>query len=306
MKDNLYHHYDTLAKILQKMDVTEDFQADHVSIRYTHRTHADWDIYFLSNKTDQYVNSRCRFRLNGGTATLWDPITGKSYKVDNGRFENDRFLLSLKFEPYQSYFLVFDSKNRRVATLNESFFKTVTILTSLDGAWDVCFNPDFGGPKKRVFPILRDWSQHPDDSIKYYSGIATYRKEFVIPETISAEKNSVYIDLGEVKNMARVKINGKEAGVLWTNPWKLDISSLVKKGTNLVEIEVANLWVNRLIGDESLPNDGIEQGKWPAWLTNQQKRTDKRLTFTTYSHYTKNDPLLKSGLIGPVTIKLAK
>lgn len=305
MKDNLYPHYDTLAKILQEMNVTEDFQADHVAIRYTHRTHADWDIYFLSNKTDQYVNSRCQFRLNGGTATLWDPITGKSYKVDNGRFENDRYLLSLKFEPHQSYFLVFDRKSRRATTPYESFFKNETILTSLDGAWDVCFNPDFGGPEKRVFPILSDWSQHPDDSIKYYSGIAIYRKEFMIPQTISGEKSSVYIDLGEVKNMARVKINGKEAGILWTNPWKLDISSLVKKGTNLVEIEVANLWVNRLVGDELLPNDGIEQGQWPAWLTNQQKRPGKRFTFTTYPHYTKKDPLLKSGLMGPVTIKLA-
>ncbi len=114
----------------------------------------------------------------------------------------------------------------------------------------------------------------------------------------------LYIDLGEVKNMARVRLNGKEVGVVWTNPWKLDISTLVRSKNNLLEIEVANLWVNRLIGDEFLPDDGIQQGTWPDWIKNREKRPSKRFTFTTYKHYSRDSPLEKSGLLGPVTLRI--
>jgi hypothetical protein len=115
--DNLYPHYDMLASILQEMGVSEDFRSDNNTIRYTHRTHSDWDIYFLSNKTDQRLAANCQFRVNGGTATLWDPVNGKSYRIEDGRFANNSFLASLQFEPYQSFFLVFDRKgNATVAS----------------------------------------------------------------------------------------------------------------------------------------------------------------------------------------------
>lgn len=305
--DNLYPHYDMLASILQEMGVSEDFRSDNNTIRYTHRTHSDWDIYFLSNKTDQRLAANCQFRVNGGTATLWDPINGKSYRIEDGRFANNSFLASLQFEPYQSFFLVFDRKGKESTKRYTSFPGEERLISTLEGSWEVAFDSDLGGPGENRFHSLIDWTQHPDDGIRYYSGIATYKKEFTLPDScFSGGKRSIFIDLGEVYHMARVKVNGKEAGIVWTSPWKLEITSLAKKGVNRLEIEVANLWVNRLIGDEFLPSDGIEKGQWPDWLTNRQSRTGERISFTTYPHYTKRDPLVKSGLLGPVTIKLAK
>ena len=111
------------------------------------------------------------------------------------------------------------------------------------------------------------------------------------------------LDLGEVKNLARVKLNGKDLGVVWTAPWQVDITGVVKQTGNELEITVVNLWANRLIGDEQLPDDGIKNGQWPEWLMQGKPRTTGRYTFTTYKHYRKDAPLLSSGLIGPVTIK---
>ncbi len=113
---------------------------------------------------------------------------------------------------------------------------------------------------------------------------------------------SLFLDLGKVNNMARVKLNGKDLGVIWTFPWRVDISDAVKPSGNQLEIEVVNLWPNRLIGDEQLPDDGTGNGQWPKWLTEGKPRTSGRYTFTTYKHFDKNSPLLESGLIGPVKI----
>lgn len=102
--------------------------------------------------------------------------------------------------------------------------------------------------------------------------------------------------------MASVTLNGKELGIVWTAPWRIDITNALHEKNNHLEIEVANLWANRLIGDEQLPDDGIKNDQWPDWLINNKPRTSERVTFTTYKHYKKDDPLQKSGLIGPVTI----
>ena len=108
---------------------------------------------------------------------------------------------------------------------------------------------------------------HLDRGIKFYSGIAVYRKIIDFTESVSADKNTCYyIDLGEVKNLAKVKLNGKDAGTIWTSPWRVDITGKLKKNENVLEIEVANLWPNRLIGDEQLPDDGIKDEKWPEFL----------------------------------------
>ena len=112
----------------------------------------------------------------------------------------------------------------------------------------------------------------------------------------------IYLDVGEIKGMASVRLNGKEQGVVWTAPWQVEITDAVRQQDNRLEIEVANLWPNRLIGDEKMPDDGIKNGKWPDWLLEGTPRTSGRFTFTTKRFYKKDSPLLPSGLFGPVRI----
>ena len=134
-----------------------------------------------------------------------------------------------------------------------------------------------------------------------------YHKKFDFSGTENNKKGmELFLDLGDVRVMAKVRLNGKDLGILWTSPWQVKVTEALKEKGNELEIEVVNLWGNRLIGDENKPWDGIENGKWPEWLLKKQPRTSGRYTFTTYHYYKKNMPLQKSGLLGPVSIQLKK
>ncbi len=183
-------------------------------------------------------------------------------------------------------------------------FPDSNLLTTIEGSWTVSFDTVWGGPGTLSFAGLEDWTLRPENGVKYYSGIATYTKTFDFPVNTELRKNEkFFLDLGEVNNLARVQLNGKDMGTIWTAPWKVDISEVLKEKENKLEIEVANLWPNRLIGDEQLTDDGIKDEQWPEWLLNNKTRTSGRYTFSTFKHYDKNSSLLKSGLIGPVTIE---
>ena len=293
--DNLYPHYDITAGILAGTNLREDFKTK-ASIRYTHRTMPGCDLYFVANRTDKPVDTDCSFRIAGKMPELWNPLTGEMRALPKYAIVNGCTEIPLEFGPYESYFVVFRNKENRASGKN---FNEKTFLAKLDAPWEVSFDPAWGGPEKIVFENLTDWTQHADPGIKYYSGTAVYKQTFDLPDHTNSR---IYLDLGKVKNMARVYINGKEAGTLWTNPWQLDITGFVKPTNNELEIQVVNLWPNRLIGDEQLPDDGIQKGQWPAWLLNGEARSSGRYTFTTYRHFTKESPLLESGLIGPVSI----
>jgi hypothetical protein len=188
-------------------------------------------------------------------------------------------------------------------TKGEKNFPEMVARKEIRGPWNVAFDPEWGGPEHVVFTEPEDWTLRPEDGIKHYSGIATYSKTFDLPENISAGGGrDIYIDLGEVGNMARVKLNGTDLGVVWTNPFRIKITGIVKNRGNTLEVEVANLWINRLIGDAALPYDGIEDGKWPEWLLKGKPRTSGRYTFTTNNYYKKDMPLHPSGLLGPVEL----
>jgi hypothetical protein len=156
-------------------------------------------------------------------------------------------------------------------------------VQNLEGNWEVKFDPSYGGLEKPVhFEKLTDWSQSLDEKIKYYSGTASYKKSFEwAAETDSTQ--AVWIDLEEVNNLAEVTLNGINCGVVWTAPFRLDISKALKKGTNELEISVTNTWANRLIGDNKLPEE-------------------KRITWTTAAYRLDGQPLLPAGLLGPVHI----
>lgn len=300
--DDLYPAYDLTATILKKMNIQQDF-ASNGQLRYTHRKVGDDDIYFVSNRADQEVEATALFRSVNGTVQLWDPITAKIRVLPEHSRNGEVISAPLKFEPYQSYFVVF-TKEASAAT-NRKNFAGYKIIKTLQGPWQVSFDPKWGGPKYVQFDELKDWTQRPEDGIKHYSGIAVYHKTFDLPISLLRQQSKkISLDLGEVNSMTRIKVNGKNAGILWTAPWRIDITNADLKKHNQLEIEVVNLWPNRLIGDERLPEDGIQNdGMWPEWLTKGTPHKSKRFTFSTHKFFTENSPLLKSGLIGPVTLQ---
>ena len=302
--EGLYPNYDFTAKLLREMKVADDFESTG-SLRYTHRITADWDIYFVSNKTNQLQKATCFFRSDKARPELWDPLTGEIRALPQFSVTDGRISIPLQFESYQSFFIVFKKDTAQLPAREKINFPSSAAILTLKPSWKLSFDTVWGGPEKIVFDSLTDWTLRPEQGIKYYSGIATYRQTFDAGAIDKIKGNRFYLDLGEVKNIARVKLNGYDLGVVWTAPWKVDITGALKEKNNQLEIEVANLWPNRLIGDEQLPDDGIKDGQWPDWLLNGRQRTSGRFTFATFKHYEKNSPLLKSGLIGPVTIQQA-
>ena len=304
--DGLYPLYTITAQLLKNMNLPEDFEWAG-DLRYTHRTAPGWDIYFVANKTDELLQTDCVFRCDNGSPELWDPVTGEMRSLPAFIQGSGQTSIPLQFEPHQSFFIVFKKGETKAPVPGKENFPVVTNIATLNAPWVVAFDSKWGGPEKIVFDKLEDWTTRPEEGIKYYSGIAAYSQQFDLPEVDTKNKNApIMLDLGEVKNLARVKLNGKDLGVVWTAPWQVDITGVVKPEKNMLEITVANLWPNRLIGDEQLPDDGIKNGQWPDWLLQGKPRTSGRFTFTTYKHYQKDAPLLKSGLMGPVTIKQAE
>jgi hypothetical protein len=298
--DNLYPVYDVTANILKNMGVVDDFQSDG-ALRYTHRASTNWDAYFVANNTADELITDITLRIAKGVPQLWDPLTGKIIVLSDFIRGGGHTTIAMKFAPYQSYFVVFAKDLQpAIATAKKINYSTPKTARTLDGPWQVAFDPKWGGPKSVTFDALSDWTKRPEDGIKYYSGTATYIKTFGMPLVSSSGK--YYIDLVEVKNLARVKLNGKDLGILWTAPWRKEIPASLLKAKNTLEVEVVNLWLNRLIGDDSIADDGIRDGRWPDWLLKGQPRPGKRYTFTTHRFYNKNSPLSPSGLTGPVRI----
>jgi hypothetical protein len=182
------------------------------------------------------------------------------------------------------------------------------------GPWDVYFSPNWGAPSHVQFQKLISWSEYPDEGVRFFSGKATYRKKIQIPEEFLKEDYLVMLDLGEVEVMSIVKLNGKDLGILWKKPFRIDITKAAKKGENDLELTVVNLWPNRLIGDEHLPDDcnwPVIEGnarkpvmqslkKYPQWLLDGKPSPTGRFTFSIIKVWSKDDALRKSGLLGPV------
>ena len=305
---NLYPDYKIIVSLLSNTGIKPDFTSSG-NIRYTHRFLVDRDIYFISNRSERPVSDTCFFRDGTLNAELWNPVTGDISSVKSYTKEKGSTAVHIKLDGFQSYLLVFyhDGGSGKDLHVNLESFPEKQSLFTLEGPWNVSFDTIWGGPENIVFNDLSDWSKRPEDGIKYYSGIATYTKTFDLPDNITIGNDAMYyLDLGILKNLGRAKLNGQDLGIVWTAPWQVNISGILKQKENKLEITVANLWINRLIGDESQPWDGIKDGKWPEWLLNGTKRESKRFTFTTHRFYKKDDPLVESGLIGPVSVKMAK
>jgi hypothetical protein len=181
----------------------------------------------------------------------------------------------------------------------------------IEGPWELHFPPNWGAPERVTLDHLISWSEHSEPGVKHFSGTAAYLKKFDIPATLLGAERRLWLDLGKVAVMAEVKLNGQDLGILWKPPFRVDITDAAKSGENALEIKVVNLWINRQIGDEQLPEDSDRNPNgtlksWPEWLAQGKPSPTGRFTFTSWRLWKKNDPLVESGLLGPVTIQAAQ
>jgi hypothetical protein len=251
---------------------------------YIHRTDGDADIYFVANRLGRWEKADCAFRVTGKAPELWDAVSGVIRPAAAYSQKDGQTSLPLQFAPYGSMFVVFRRPLAQAANAASGRnFPTFSTPCPITGSWTVHFDPKWGGPESAVFDQLVSWTQRPEEGIKYFSGTATYHKNFDLPETLRQPGQHLTLDLGDVKNLAEVRLNGKNLGILWTVPFRVDVTDAVKPAGNSLEIEVVNFWPNRIIGDQFLS-------------------PDKRLTRTNIRKLTKDTPLMESGLLGPVRV----
>jgi hypothetical protein len=217
-------------------------------------------------------------------------------------------------------FVVFRHAAISAESVKAPNWQELTREATVTGPWQVAFDPAWGGPAQVTFPQLEDWSKRPENGIRFYSGTATYTKNFALTRELASHE-SLWLDLGNVKNLAQIELNSTNLGVLWKPPFRCQISGIATSGSNKLVVRVTNLWPNRLIGDEHEPPDilwGEERG-WhnsephgntgrpmvslPHWLVKGEQRPSKgRYTLSTWNYYTKDSPLPASGLLGPLSI----
>ncbi len=297
----IYPSYAVTAAVLAAMGIPEDFQSDG-PIRYGHRRTASEEIYFVSNTLAEKVSATCRFRVQEGAPQLWDAVTAKTRSLPAFTREGKITSIPIRFEANQSFFVIFPRGKAPVkkpvsAAKN---FSEPQLITPLVGAWQVAFDPKWGGPERIQFDPLQDWTQNSERGIRYYSGTAIYRKRFDLPGIIKGMK--LALDLGVVHDLCRVRLNGKDLGILWTAPWQVDVSDHLKAQGNELEIEVANRWGNRLIGDQQAEDKDARTLSWESGLLGGKPVKAGRYTFCTYKFFNADSPLQPSGLLGPVRI----
>ncbi len=291
---------------------------DSIKVKGIHRRQGNTDIYFIANTAREPGTATCSFKVTGMQPELWDPVTASMRMLPQYDIANGSTSVKLAFDKAQSFFVVFRKKLAVSSTLQGKNFAAIKELTTINGAWQVQFDKAWGGPAKPVvYNSLQDWTSSTDEGIKYYSGTASYSNAFELPANQLHNKNSIlYLDLGVVNHIARIKINGKDLGVVWTAPWRIRVpAGLLKPKGNKLQIEVTNVWANRLIGDEQQPadcewlpnqyfyNSGQELKEFPDWFLNKQPRpSSKRYCFTTWNYFDKDSPLVPSGLVGPVRL----
>lgn len=278
-----YGHFNLVCETLREMGVQPDFISD-VSLRYLHRAVGQGDIYFVANPEAHTIEASCSFRSVGKQPELWDPVTGETRALPRFTLNEKSTVVPLRFAPHQSFFIVFQKKAEADGTGLRNFAPRKQ-LVEFSGPWQVRFDATAGGPSEAVtFNGLPDWAKQQDEKIRFYSGQATYLKTFDCAGLPREKGGRLFLDLGNVKNLARVRLNGRDLGVVWCPPWQVEVTEAVQDRGNQLEVTVANLWPNRLIRDSGLPEA-------------------ERLTWTTWNPFNPNTPLLESGLLGPVSLR---
>ena len=274
-----YPAYRVTARLLADLGVLPDFEGE--GLRAIHRRDGDQDIYFVANRENRDLVTSWAFRVTGKQPEWWDAVTGERRTLPQFEETEGRTHVPMRLEAHGSGFMVF--RRRGGTSVHEENFPSLRPVLTLEGAWDVEFDPKWGGPASARFDHLEDWTQRPEEGIRYYSGTAVYRIGF---DSVGNGDPGLVLSLGRVSNMASARLNGRDLGVAWCAPWRLPIPPHVLKSRgNELEITVANLWWNRLVRDSTLP-----QAKRLTWIPGEYP-------------FTGNEPLQASGLLGPVRIE---
>lgn len=277
----------SMQDALDLLHIIPDVGLPDKNVLYTHRTTKEGEVYFLTNQTDQTIDITPAFRITGKQPEWWDAVTGTTRNLPRFTQGKETITVPIKLEAYESGFVVFKNDlNISQPSNNAENFPAAKVITTINTSWKVTFDTAKRGPLQPViFNRLTDWTASTDPKIKNYSGTAVYRTIFNVNQIPAA--NNIYLNLGVVKVMAKVKVNGKDVGTVWTAPFKVDVTKAIKKGANKIEIEVVNTWVNRLIGDSKLPEA-------------------ERKTWSNVNNYTPESKYEPSGLTGPVTLEAVK
>ena len=282
-KGKVYAGQDAAAT-LKQLNVTPDFDqpapAPDSPVLFVHRKLPESDVYFVDNRSTHGVDISPVFRVAGKEPELWYAETGTTHPASYS-ITGDHTTVPLHLEPWGTVFVVFHKPatqmTRTLPTQKEEQVAT------LDGSWKVDFESGRGAPPTATMPALASWSDSSDKGIKYFSGNGTYTKTLNASSDWFKSGEKLWIDLGDVKNIAELTVNGRPIGVLWHAPFRADVTAALKPGTNEIKVRVTNLWVNRLIGD-------------------QQPDATTKYTFADVKPYKADSPLLPSGLLGPVVV----
>jgi hypothetical protein len=275
---------EVLATELTPPDFEHNKPESDTDLVWIHRRDGDRDLYFVANQNDRAEDVQTSFRVAGKEAELWHSDTGLTepaeYKIENGRTS-----VPLHLDPYGSLFVVFQ---RPTSVPSRTLPRHITTdLATLEGPWQVRFPPNWGAPPQARFDKLVSWTNNSNEGVKYFSGTATYSKDLTAPESWFRPGVKVLLDLGAVKEIAEVSVNGTPVGgILWKPPFRADVTSVLKPGVNHLEVKITNLWPNRIIGD-------------------QQPNATRKYAWLDYRPFKANAPLLESGLMGPVIVLTA-
>lgn len=280
----------TPAEALAKLDTPRDWEAvggqDERNLLVAHRRTTEADIYFIANHQSRGRKLNLAFRVAGRAPQLWDADTGGISEVRGWREAGGRIEVPLALEANASAFVVFREPGRSggISFAPTQLVSELPVRLRLDRSWNVNFTPGWGAPERIELPELISWTEYENPGVRHYSGAAVYAKEFEMPQLATSER--AVLDLGAVQVLASVKLNGRDLGVVWKQPYALDVTDALKPGRNRLEVRVVNVWVNRLIADAALA-------------------PEQRLTWASWSPFHPGDPLLPSGLLGPVVLRQA-
>ena len=284
-KGKIWDAYE-LSEVFADLNLAKDIDVpEDAPVLWIHRKTEDMEIYFLSNQSNETLKIAPVFRTDKSLKPqLWNAITGEIRQLPEYDMTATGISVPLTLKGSQSWFVVFSKASATdEKAIKTSNFPEYKPLVTLDKDFNVDFKNKDIGPKDPVtFNNLQDWSLSENEQVKYYSGTAVYTKTFTVNEFPKDE--DIYINLGKLSVMAKVKLNGKAIGGVWMAPYRLNISEAIKKGENSLEIEVVNLWRNQLIRDKS-------------------RKEDKKYTWIVIDKITPKSPLQISGLFGPVTVE---